>query len=96
MSEPITPTISDRICKHMNEDHADAIVLYARFFGNTPEAETARMISIDPDGMDLSVDSNNSNTRVRIKFDAPLQDAEAAHHTLIAMVKQARQASSNK
>ena len=91
MSEPITPTISDRICKHMNEDHAEAIVLYARFFGNTPEAETARMISIDPRGMDLSVDSNNNtNTRVRIEFDSPLQDAEAAHHTLIEMVKQAR------
>lgn len=92
MSEPITPTISDRICQHMNEDHAEAIVLYARFFGNTPNAETAKMISIDPRGMDLSVESENTNNRVRIEFEAPLQDAEAAHQTLIAMVKQARQA----
>lgn len=90
MSEPITPAIGDRICKHMNEDHGEAIVLYARFFGNIPQAETARMISIDPLGMDLSVEGDNINTKVRIEFDRPLQDAEAAHHTLIEMVKKAR------
>jgi putative heme iron utilization protein len=91
MSEPITPTISDRICKHMNEDHSDAIVLYAKAFGNTPEAETAQMISIDPHGMNLSAIVNGENLPVRIEFERTLQDAEDAHQTLIAMVKQARQ-----
>jgi len=91
MSEPISPTISDRICNHMNEDHADAVVLYARVFGNTPDAMAAKMLSIDPLGMDLSVEGENTNSKVRIAFDAPLKDAEDAHHTLIKMVKQARQ-----
>lgn len=91
MSEPISPTISDRICKHMNEDHADAIVLYARVFGKAPNALAAQMLSIDPLGMDLSVESDNRNTRVRIEFDSPLKDAQDAHHILIKMVKQARQ-----
>jgi putative heme iron utilization protein len=27
---------------------------------------------------------------VRIEFDHPLKDAEDAHHTLVAMIKQAR------
>jgi putative heme iron utilization protein len=91
MSESITPAISDRICKHMNEDHSDAIVLYAKAFGNTPEAETAQMISIDPHGMNLSAIVNGENLPVRIEFERTLQDAEDAHQTLIAMVKQARQ-----
>ena len=30
MSEAITPAISDRICQHMNQDHAAAIALYAQ------------------------------------------------------------------
>ena len=90
MSETITPVISDRICKHMNEDHANAIVLYAQVFGNSPEAEAAEMISIDPQGMDLSAQINGTTVPVRINFDRVLKDAEDAHYTLIDMVKQAR------
>ena len=51
MADPISPAVSDRICKHMNDDHSDAIRLYARVFGNILEAETAQMLSIDPEGM---------------------------------------------
>ena len=90
MSETITPAISDRICKHMNEDHANAVVLYAQVFGNSPEAEAAEMISIDPQGMDLSAQINGTTVPVRINFDRVLKDAEDAHYTLIDMVKQAR------
>jgi putative heme iron utilization protein len=91
MSEPITPAISDRICKHMNDDHSDAIVLYAKAFGNTPNAETAQMMAIDPQGMNLSVQMNGQIAPVRIDFDRELKDAEDAHYTLIDMVKKARQ-----
>ncbi len=28
MSETITPPISDRICKHRNKDHGDAVLFY--------------------------------------------------------------------
>ena len=91
MSEPITPEISDRICKHMNEDHADAVLLYAKVFGNATTATAAQMESIDPDGMNLSTQVDGTSTTVRIPFDHTLQHAEDAHHTLIDMVKQARQ-----
>ena len=90
MSDPITPAISDRICKHMNEDHSNAIVLYAQIFGNVSEAETAIMESIDPEGMNLSATVKGQNVPIRIKFDHILKDSEDAHHTLIDMVKQAR------
>jgi putative heme iron utilization protein len=93
MSDPITPAISDRICKHMNDDHSDAIVLYAKAFGNTPEAETAQLISIDTQGMNLAAVIKGENLPVRIEFEHPLQDSEDAHQTLIAMVKQAKQMS---
>jgi putative heme iron utilization protein len=91
MSETITTEISTRICQHMNEDHADAVLLYARAYGNTPDAETAQMLSIDPQGMDLVAQINGNNIDLRIKFDRPLADAEDAHHTLIDLLKQARQ-----
>ncbi|MEC4892112.1 MAG: DUF2470 domain-containing protein [Oscillatoria sp. PMC 1051.18] len=90
MSEPITPQISDRICKHMNEDHADAIALYAKTFGKSPNIEAAKMESIDPEGMNLTATEDSKTIPIRIEFDHRLKDAEDAHHTLIEMVKQAR------
>ncbi len=91
MSDPITPAISDRICQHMNEDHADAIALYAQVFGQAPAGVTAQMHAIDPEGMDLITQLNGESSSLRITFDHTLQDSEDAHQTLIAMVKQARQ-----
>ncbi len=90
MSEPITPAISDRICKHMNEDHSEAIALYARVYGNALETETATMNSIDPQGMNISAQITGKVVPVRVEFDHTLKDAEDAHHTLVAMIKQAR------
>jgi putative heme iron utilization protein len=90
MADPITPAISDRICQHMNEDHSDAIKLYAQVFGNLPETETATMLSVDPQGMNLAVKIQDDSLPIRIEFDHVLQDSEDAHHTLIEMVKQAR------
>ncbi len=91
MADLLTPAISERICQHMNDDHGDALVLYAKVYGNTPEAETAEMLAIDPQGMDLAVQIPEKTVPVRILFDPPLQDSEDAHHTLIDMIKQARQ-----
>ncbi len=90
MSEAITTAISDRICKHMNEDHAEAIALYAKAFGNAPQTETATMDSIDPQGMNISARINGETVPVRVEFDHTLVDAEDAHHTLVAMIKNAR------
>ena len=94
MTETFTSEISERICRHMNEDHADAILLYAKVFANADQATSARMLKIDAEGMDLNVRAHDAETSMRIPFDHRLQDSEDAHQTLIAMVKQARQAGS--
>lgn len=90
MSEQFSTEISERICKHMNEDHADAVVLYAQTFGRLTDATAAQMVSIDAQGMSLNAQMNGVTVPVRVEFDHVLEDAEDAHHTLIAMVKQAR------
>ena len=90
MSKDFSADISSRICKHMNDDHADAIVVYAKAFGGVTDANAAQMLSIDAQGMDLTAQVNGETVAVRIQFDHVLADAEDAHQTLIAMVKQAR------
>lgn len=91
MADPITKTVSDRICKHMNEDHADAVLIYAQTFGNLPGATAATMNAIAPESMEITAEVNGVTVPVQIKFDHVLQDSEDAHQTLIAMIKQARQ-----
>ncbi|WP_353930762.1 DUF2470 domain-containing protein [Okeanomitos corallinicola TIOX110] len=90
MSDQFSPEISSRICKHMNEDHVDAVMIYAQAFGNVENATKAEMLSIDAQGMNLTVQVNGKIVPVRIQFDHTLADAEDAHQTLIAMVKQGR------
>jgi putative heme iron utilization protein len=89
MADALTPDISDRICKHMNEDHADAVTLYAKVLAGA-DATAATMVRIDATGMDLSAQVNGTETPLRVTFDHKLQDSEDAHQTLIALVKQAR------
>jgi putative heme iron utilization protein len=91
MADSITPEVSDRICKHMNKDHADAIVLYARIFGKTPEVTSAQMLAIDPEGMNLKVQANGTDMPMRIAFDHTLVDAKDAHHTLVNMIEQTKE-----
>jgi putative heme iron utilization protein len=74
----------------MNEDHTDAVLLYARAYGNTPNAETARMISIDSQGMKLAALINGENVDLRIQFDRTLENAQDAHNLLVDMLKQAK------
>lgn len=90
MAEPITAAVSDRICKHMNDDHAEAVLMYAQLYGGKPEAKSAVMESIDPEGMNLSATVGDQTLPVRVKFDHTLEGAEDAHHTLVAMLKQSR------
>jgi putative heme iron utilization protein len=91
MADVITPEVSTRICTHMNDDHAEAVLMYAKVYGSQSTASAAKMDSIDPQGMNLTAQVNGTATTIRIAFDHTLADSEDAHQTLIAMVRQARQ-----
>jgi putative heme iron utilization protein len=91
MADPITPEVSQRICTHMNDDHAEAVLMYAKVYGQTEDATAATMKSIDPEGMDLNVMLGAEATTIRVPFERSLTDSEDAHQVLIAMVRKARE-----
>jgi putative heme iron utilization protein len=70
---------------HMNEDHAEAIALYATALLGLPPGDW-RLTAIDPDGCDLS----DGGRAARLPFDKPARDAEAARVELVRLVKRAR------
>ncbi len=79
----LSPDVSQRICNHMNNDHKEAVIGYARHYGGKTRATTAKMLSITQKTMTLEVDG----IEVEIQFDHTLSDSEDAHKTLIAMLK---------
>ena len=82
-ADPLTDVVSARICQHMNDDHAEAVVAYARHYGGVKAPTTARMLAVTPIDMELDVDGSS----LRIPFDHTLSDSEDAHRTLVAMLK---------
>lgn len=86
-SEKIDTKVSDRICKHMNRDHGEAVLTYAQRYGNQSEATAATLTAIDSKGMDLQAEVKGETLPVRVTFDHELKDAADAHTTLVAMLK---------
>ncbi|MEM9152971.1 MAG: DUF2470 domain-containing protein [Cyanobacteria bacterium P01_F01_bin.3] len=86
-TEIIDSKVSDRICRHMNKDHAAAVLTYAQRYGDQSNATAAKMNAIDNKGMDLFAEVDGKTLPVRISFDHELKDAADAHTTLVAMLK---------
>ena len=82
-ADPLTPAVSDRICRHMNDDHASAVLALAHHFAGLSSAASARMMAVAPQSMTLEVDGAS----VEVPFDHPLTDSEDAHRTLVAMLR---------
>ncbi len=82
-ADPLSSAVSDRICRHMNDDHAEAVLAFARHYGGISAAEQACLLSVRPEAMDLQVDG----ATVTVPFDHSLSDSEDAHRTLVAMLR---------
>jgi putative heme iron utilization protein len=78
------------ILEHMNRDHPDALVAYARALGNAPDAEAATMVAVDRLGFRLRIRSGGRLHAERIPFPEEVTSADAARRVLIQMVQDAR------
>ena len=87
-ADPLTSAVIERICKHMNDDHAEAVLAYARHYGGVEAPQQARMVAVRPEAMELEVDGQ----RLAVAFDHTLSDSEDAHRTLVAMLRAMPQA----
>lgn len=78
------------IVSHMNADHADALVLYARAFTTATASSAATMVGCDQYGFELSVETPAGPRPARIAFPSPVATGEQARKALIALLAQAR------
>lgn len=75
------------IVAHMNDDHADAIALYATKLAGKAAGDWS-MTGVDPEGFDLREATRGEVAR--LAFDKAVRDPETARVELVRLVKSAR------
>ena len=76
------------IVEHMNRDHADALIAYARHFAGEA-ADEATMVTVDRLGFKLRLRQGERLSSVRIAFPREVTSAAQSREVLIQMLRQA-------
>ena len=79
------------IISHMNDDHADANLLYVTALAGLDDATGAAMVGIDRYGVTLRAHTSGGPRLARVAFPERLQSADEARGTLIKLLKRARE-----
>jgi putative heme iron utilization protein len=91
MEPALNPDDAERILAHMNDAHADDLVRCAEAFTSLTDIRAARMTGLDARGMDLVVEAHETTQAVRLSFESPLPDADAARSALVDLAMRARE-----
>lgn len=78
--------------EHLNDDHADAMLLLAQALGGHPTAVSARATGVDRYGLDASVDLGDRVAWARFSFPSPVEDGTAMRQAVVGLVDVAREA----
>ena len=78
------------IISHMNDDHADANLLYVTSLARLNDATSGSMVGVDRYGVTLRADTPAGPRLARVPFSEPLQRADQARATLIGLLHTAR------
>jgi putative heme iron utilization protein len=77
------------IVEHMNHDHADALIAYARHYADE-KADEATMVTIDRLGFKLRLRQGDRLSSVRIGFPREVTTTGQSREVLIEMLRQTR------
>jgi putative heme iron utilization protein len=73
--------------RHMNEDHAEALLGYARRLAGADWAQSAEMVWLDSLGFELLARAGNRLQPLRVDFPAPVETAAELRLTLARMAR---------
>jgi putative heme iron utilization protein len=83
------------IIEHMNEDHADAQVLFCRHLADRPDTTEAVMSSVDRYGFEMIAVSPAGRAALRLGFPEECTTGEQVRQAMVAMVADARAAAAH-
>jgi putative heme iron utilization protein len=88
--EPLSTADVERIVEHMNDDHADAVRLFAEVYADMDSVNEAELLDLDADGMRIRVTTDNATQDIHIPFERSIQTPDDAHRVLVDMAMNAR------
>lgn len=88
--DPLAAAASE-ILSHMNGDHADAVLAYAKGLAGINDATSASMTAVDRYGFEIAVVTPKGPHVARLAFDSTVATHEEARRSMIAMATRARQ-----
>jgi putative heme iron utilization protein len=77
---------------HLNEDHADALLVIGRALGGYPDATAAECSGIDRYGIDLALDTARGRAVTRVAFTAALTERSQLRAATVELTRRARAA----
>ena len=81
--------VAESACEHMNKDHQEALIAYAKAFAQT-ETDSAKMLSVDSRGLDSVAITAEAHRYIRLDFPSPVHTTDELRQMTIEMGKQAR------
>jgi heme iron utilization protein len=78
------------ILAHVNDDHAEAQVLWCRHLAGRPDVTSASMTAVDRYGFDMVAVSPSGRAPVRLGFPEPCTSPGEVRAAMVAMVAEAR------
>ena len=75
---------------HLNDDHADALLVIAQHLGGYPDAITARCSGLDRRGIDLALETPRGRGPTRVAFASELADAGELRAATVELTRRAR------
>ena len=82
--------LATTVIAHMNDDHADAMMLYCKAFSKATDITAASMTGVDRYGFEMSAVTGKGPRPIRLAFTKPVSTPEEARAALVAMLKDAR------
>jgi putative heme iron utilization protein len=78
------------ILAHMNGDHADALLAYARGLCGIADATVSTMTAVDRYGFEMAVTTPERKRARRLAFAMPVATTDEVRRAMVALVKEAR------
>ena len=79
----ISSKISERVCKHMNKDHIEAVHKYLKYYGKISEFKEAYLEEISSEYMKIKYDGKSAI----INFKNEISE-DKIHETLVSMIRE--------
>ncbi len=82
---------AEGIRAHMNQDHAEALVLYCRAFSRAAAVESAVLTQVDRYGFEMSAQTPDGARPIRVAFSRPVKSSDEVRGEMVALVRRARE-----